>query len=200
MEEVDAARGNRDRPGLLPRAAIDTLIDTIHLRSRGESRQASGSAAGNVDTSQINCTFRDALGGDAEHLVARAIQCFVPGVPQVYYVGLLAGRNDLDLLRRTGVGRDINRRYYTSDGLGRALSSPVVASLLGLLRLRNTHRAFGGSFRALPAPADRLALDWRHGDDAARLDVDLAGMTASVTCSGADGVNAVAWHSAAEGA
>ena len=44
------------------------------------------------------------------------IQCFVPGIPQIYYVGLLAGGNDMELLRRTGVGRDINRHYYTSGG------------------------------------------------------------------------------------
>ena len=41
---------------------------------------------------------------DREYLVARAIQCFVPGIPQIYYVGLLAGTNDLDLLR--GAGRE----------------------------------------------------------------------------------------------
>ena len=82
--------------------AIDALIETIHPRSRGESRLASGAAARNVDASQINCTFYDALGRrDAEYLVARALQCFVPGIPQIYYVGLLAGTNDLDLLRRT---------------------------------------------------------------------------------------------------
>ena len=69
-----------------------------------------------MDSSQINCTFYDALGRrDAEYLIARAIQCFVPGIPQIYYVGLLAGGNDIELLRRTGVGRDINRHYYTSE-------------------------------------------------------------------------------------
>jgi len=200
VEEVDAARGNRDLPGLLPREAIDTLIETIHRRSRGESLQASGHVAGNVDTSQINCTFRDALGGDAEHLVARAIQCFVPGIPQIYYVGLLAGRNDLGLLRRTGVGRDINRRYYTDDELATALSSPAVASLLGLLRLRNTHRAFGGDCEVIPAPADRLSLAWRQGEDSARLDVDLTGMRATVTCSGNGGADVIAWQSTMEDA
>ncbi len=198
VEEVDAARAGRDLPGLLPRTAIDILIDTIHRRSRGESRQASGHAAGNVDTSQINCTFRDAVGDDAEHLVARAIQCFVPGIPQIYYVGLLAGRNDLERLRRTGVGRDINRRSYTSDELERALSSPAVTSLLALLRLRNTHRAFGGNFEVLETPADRLTLVWRQGGDLARLDVDLAAMRATVRCAEDGGADAVAWQSTVE--
>src|SRR5204862_115298 len=84
-------------------------LDALHVRSRDERRLASGDAARNVDACQINCTFYDALGRrDAEYLVARAIQCFVPGIPQIYYVGLLAGTNDLDLLRRTREGRDIN--------------------------------------------------------------------------------------------
>jgi hypothetical protein len=74
-------------------------------RSGGQSLEATGSAASNLDADQINCTFYDALGGrDDEHLVARAIPCFRPGIPHVYYVGLLAGRNDMTLLARTGVG------------------------------------------------------------------------------------------------
>jgi len=154
VEDVDRDSRHPDDEPLLPRAAIDALIDTIDTRSRGESREASGAAASNVDVSQINCTFYDALGRrDNEYLIARAIQCFVPGIPQLYYVGLLAGTNDMALLRRTRVGRDINRRYYTAGDVEAALARPVVRSLLALLRLRNTHPAFAGTFRiALPAP------------------------------------------------
>ncbi len=44
---------------------------------------------------QYNCTYFSALHGNARHyLMARAIQVFTPGVPMIYYVGLLAGRND----------------------------------------------------------------------------------------------------------
>ena len=47
------------------------------------------------DAHQINCTYYSALGcNDDAYLAARAIQFFAPGVPQVYYVGLLAGQND----------------------------------------------------------------------------------------------------------
>jgi sucrose phosphorylase len=38
------------------------------------------------------------------YLAARAVQFFLPGVPQVYYVGALAGENDMELLRRTRRG------------------------------------------------------------------------------------------------
>ncbi len=121
----------------------------------------------------------------------------MPGIPQIYYVGLLAGANDMDLLRRTQVGRDINRRYYTAADLQQALARPVVRSLLALLRLRNTHPAFAGTFAALATTPDRLALTWTHGDDVARLDVDLTAMTASITGSDAGG-NASAWRTPLE--
>lgn len=172
-------------PGLLPAEDIEALVETIHERSGGASRLASGSGAANVDASQINCTFYDALGRrDVEYLIARAVQCFVPGVPQIYYVGLLAGGNDLDLLRRTGVGRDVNRHYYTPDELRGQLARPVVRSLLELLRLRNAHPAFHGRFHLGSSAPDRLVLEWANGSDTARLDVDLTEMRASVTVTG----------------
>ena len=200
VADVDAGRGANGAPGLLTQDEIHAIVNTIHQRSRGESRIASGTAAGNVDASQINCTFYDALGRrDAEYLVARAIQCFAPGIPQVYYVGLLAGGNDVELLRRTGVGRDINRHYYTADELRQALTRPVVQSLLALLQIRNTHPAFQGTFEAFDSVADRMALVWTNGEAVARLDVNLTAMCASITCSSTrDQSGAVAWQVDAE--
>ena len=200
VRDVDGDR-RRHLPGLLNREHVDSLVETIHERSRGESRHASGSAASNVDSSQINCTFYDALGGrDAEYLVARAIQCFVPGIPQIYYVGLLAGGNDIELLRRTGTGRDINRHYYTSGELQDALMRPVVQAQLALLRLRNTHPAFQGTFDAAAPSADRMSLTWRNGAAFARLEVNLTDMHAVVTGSraGAEPLGGVTWRSTLE--
>ena len=172
------------RPGLLPADGITALVETIHARSRGESRLASGDAARNVDAHQINCTFYDALGRrDDEYLIARAIQCFVPGIPQIYYVGLLAGTNDVERLRRTGEGRDINRHSYSASELQQALQQPVVTALLALLRLRNTHPAFQGRFSIGASPAHTLALCWEAEAGFARLEVDLTHMRAVVTCS-----------------
>jgi sucrose phosphorylase len=189
-----------DACGLLAARELGALVETIHTRSRGESRLASGSAAGNVDTSQINCTFYDALGRrDSEYLVARAVQCFVPGIPQIYYVGLLAGGNDLDLLRRTGVGRDINRHYYDSAEVSEAMNRPVVQSLLSLLRLRNTHAAFGGTFTVEPSPTDRLVLRWSSRGEWAQLDADLSRMCASISCGGGAGSSGTqVWNSGVE--
>ena len=178
----DVAGGDWRGPGLLSREEIQAVVSTIHERSRGESRLASGAAASNVDVHQINCTFYDALGRrDDEYFVARAIQCFLPGIPQVYYVGLLAGGNDMDLLRRTGVGRDINRRYYTDDELQRELDRPIVRALLELLKIRNTSRAFAGTFSMSPSAPESLILRWQDDTEWARLNVDLAQMRDSIT-------------------
>ena len=138
------------RAGLLAPEEIDALVETIHERSRGESRLATGGAASNLDLYQVNCTFYDALGRrDDAYLTARAIQCFVPGMPQIYYVGLLAGGNDLDLLRRTGVGRDINRHYYTAAELRTHLDRPVVQACSHCCDCETRTRPFAGTFPAL---------------------------------------------------
>lgn len=160
-------------PGLLPPEELSALIEKIHANSNGQSRLATGTAASNLDYYQVNCTYYDALGRqEQEYLLARAIQFFAPGIPQVYYVGLFAGENDMDLLSKTGVGRDINRHYYSLDEIERALQRPVVQKLFELIRFRNQHPAFNGSF-SLPETSDSsIILRWDNGDDWAILDVD----------------------------
>ena len=182
--DVGADRKGRNLPGLLTPDEIDVLVDTIHHRSRNESRQATGAAANNLDLYQINCTFYDALGRDDDaYLIARALQLFTPGIPQVYYVGLLAGRNDMELLRRTAVGRDINRHYYTSKELQQQLARPTVRTLMKLLRFRNTHPAFAGEFHLLSSADDHILLEWRNESHWARLETDLNKFSGAITCS-----------------
>jgi sucrose phosphorylase len=181
-------RTSEGSPGLLSPNEIDVLVETIHQRSNGTSRQATGAVANNLDLYQVNCTYYDALGQrDDEYLIARALQFFAPGVPHVYYVGLLAGVNDTDLLRRTGVGRDINRHYYTQVELQERLGSPVVRSLLDLIRFRNVHPAFGGDFQVHRSDNSSIAMEWRTHRDWARLDVDLAARHAVISHSDRSG-------------
>ena len=171
---ADAANPQAN-PGLIPPAELEALVEQIHVNSNGESRQATGLAASNLDLYQVNCTFYDALGrNDRLYLLARAIQFFAPGVPQVYYVGLMAGENDMALLAESGVGRDINRHCYTSVEVERALQRRVVQSLFELIRFRNQHPAFNGVF-SLPETEDsKIALRWDRGEDWALLEVDLS--------------------------
>jgi sucrose phosphorylase len=103
----------------------------------------SSEAYNNLDIYQVNTTYYSALGNDdAAYLLARAIQFFAPGIPQVYYVGLLAGANDIELMEQTKNGRDINRHYYTKEEVEQEQERPVVQKLKELMELRNTHPAF----------------------------------------------------------
>jgi sucrose phosphorylase len=131
------------KEGLLNEEEINELVESIHNASENKSRLATGAAASNVDLYQVNCTFYEALGrDDNKYLLARLIQFFSPGIPQVYYAGLLAADNDMELLARTRVGRDINRPYIESNMLSRLLDKPVVKNLSELIRFRNLHPAF----------------------------------------------------------
>lgn len=168
-------------PGLLTPEQIDTLVEGIHERSRGGSRAATGAAASNLDLYQVNCTFYDALGrDDRRHLLARLVQLFVPGIPQVYYTGLLAGENDLDLLRRSGVGRDVNRHHYTPEEIARAVERPVVRATLDALRLRASEPAFGGTF-SWRVDGTRVELAWTRDERVCALALDTADASFRVT-------------------
>jgi sucrose phosphorylase len=173
---IDVGADKADRtgsPGLLPDHELDALVEAIHRASKGQSRLATGEAASNLDLYQVNCTYFDALGGDeTKYLLCRAVQFFLPGIPQVYYVGLLAGSNDMALLARTGVGRNINRHYYTEAEIEQELQRPVVQRLIELIKLRNNHPAFEGVFQLLSISDHSIQMEWRHGDDFASLEVD----------------------------
>lgn len=126
------------------------------------------------DAHQINCTYYSALGcNDDAYLTARAIQFFAPGVPQVYYAGLLAGENDQKAVQETGEGRAINRHNYSVGEVDQAVQRPVVQRLLKLIRFRNEYPAFGGDFRVLDSDDGELVLAWQKAGKLCRLDVDL---------------------------
>lgn len=190
--DVAADREDRSRAGLLSADEIDRVVERIHTNSDGQSRKATGTAASNVDLYQVNCTFYDALARDDDrYLIARLIQMFTPGVPQVYYVGLLAGTNDMELLERTGVGRDINRHYYTSAEIEDAMGRPVVERLLSLIRFRGAHPAFDGAWDLLHIGDGSLAMSWEESGERLELTVDVRAATFSLVIKDQDGARTV---------
>lgn len=145
--DIGSDQLDRSVKGLVEDADVDRLVETIHENTAGQSRLATGEGASNLDLYQVNSTYYSALGCDNElYLAARAVQFFTPGVPQVYYVGALAGSNAMDLFTSTNVGRDINRGFYSSADIERELQRPVVRALNALCRLRNRIDAFDGQF------------------------------------------------------
>lgn len=167
-----------DREGLLTAVQIDELVEGIHHATGGQSRLATGVAASNVDLYQVNSTYFSAVGGDENrYLLARLIQFLSPGIPQVYYAGLLAAPNDVDLLARTGVGRDINRPYFETSQVVEEMERPVVQRLLHLIRFRNTHPAFGGTFQLGDGPDHQLRIAWSADGGSIDATLDLADAT-----------------------
>jgi sucrose phosphorylase len=185
---IDVGADSSGSPGLMAPAQIDNLVETIHKNSHGQSKQATGAAANNLDLYQVNCTFLDALGGrEADYLIARALQFFAPGIPQVYYVGLLGGRNDMELLARSRVGRDINRHYYQPAEIKAAMAYPMVKKQIELMRLRNTHPAFAGEVNVDVPTEHAIELTWTLGAQWVKLSVDLSVPAATITGTGPAG-------------
>lgn len=165
----------RGLPGLIDDAEMAAIFERASEATGGVSARASTAVAWATLPHQVNSTFYSVLGQDDDaYLLARAVQLLVPGRPQVYYVGLLAGTNDVDQWHRTGVGREVNRHRYTDDEVEQALTRDVVRAQLALVRLRGTHPAFDGGFEAEATSPSALALRWTHGEDRLELAADVA--------------------------
>ena len=166
-----------DLKGMLPEEDIQSLIDTIVGRG-GYVKDLHG--AKNMYY-QVNATYYSALGeDDKKMLLARAIQMFMPGKPQVWYLDLFAGKNDHEAVKRAGAGghKEINRTNLSLAEVEEALKTDVVKKQLELLRLRNTHPAFGfnSNFTA-SADGDKLFLSWENDGHKASLSANLSDYT-----------------------
>lgn len=154
------------------RKLIDTCVDrgaNLSLILSEEHKGADG-----FDVHQIRCSYYSMLNADDDaYLAARAIQFFTPGIPQVYYVGMLAGENDYERVQLTGEGREINRHNYTLNEIEQAMEKDVVQRLMRLIRFRNQHEAFQGNFEVLPAHQSEVKLKWSKDSVSCTLYIDL---------------------------
>lgn len=115
------------------------------------------------DVHQIRCSYYSALDcNDDAYLAARAIQFFTPGIPQVYYVGLLAGKNDIERVNITGEGREINRHNFSEDEIEKECGKEVVQRLLKLIDFRNNYDGFNGKFVIEPVEESKIKLTWKN--------------------------------------
>lgn len=159
---------------LLSPEEIDETKELLYAKGANVKKKYSSEEYNNLDIYQINCSFYSALGNnDDAYLLARAIQFFAPGIPQVYYVGMLAGENDLELLERTKEGRNINRHYYTAEEVDENFEKrPVVEKLRDLMIFRNTCAAFDGEC-ICEADGDILKITRTNGNVTATLTANL---------------------------
>ena len=156
------------------RKVVDVCMDRGSNLSLILSEEHKGE--GGFDVHQIRGTYYSVLDCDDDaYIAARAIQLFTPGVPQVYYVGLLAGENTPERIEETGDGREINRHNYTVEEIEQSLEKRVVKRLLKLIKFRNEYEAFDGDFHVLESADDEVKLAWENGATKCTLSIDLQG-------------------------
>jgi sucrose phosphorylase len=169
-------RGGADGNGLLPDATIEAIIERL-LERGGRVKNLYGADGTKISYYQVNATFFSALGESEDRLrLARAIQLFMPGIPQVWYLDVFAGPNDDEAADRAGSGghKEINRTNLGIDDIDAGLSRRVVLDQLEMIRLRNTSAAFDGDFDIVATAANRMLLRWQNGVTSAVLDANLA--------------------------
>jgi len=165
------------RKGLLSDEDIEATMQRIMDRG-GRVKNLYGPDGQKIAYYQINATFFSALGEDErKFLLARAIQLFMPGIPQIWYLDLFAGKNDYVAADQGGTAghKEINRTTLTMDDIEHGLHRNIVKDQLRMIRLRNASEAFYGELVIGDTDADRLEMTWTNGNSMARLRADLLG-------------------------
>lgn len=163
-----------DLKGLISEGRIQSVIDTVVKRG-GYVKDLHGQK--NVYY-QVNATYYSALGDDDKRmLLARAIQIFMPGKPQVWYLDLFAGKNDHEAVKRAGAGghKEINRTNLTAKEMEDGLQKEIVQKQLELLRLRSTFSVFSNDSEfTMKCDKSKIFMEWKNNEEGAVLKADLA--------------------------
>ncbi|MFH4969442.1 glycosidase [Gaetbulibacter sp. M240] len=161
--------------GLLEDKDIEAIMDVVMARG-GRVKNLYDPSGKKISYYQVNATFFSALGEDPKKLLlARAIQLFMPGIPQIWYLDIFAGKNNYEAADQGGSGghKEINRTTLSLEDIQEGLKQDVVLNQLEIIRLRNTLNAFNGSLDLPNVSDDQLVFSWTHGEDKAQLEVQL---------------------------
>lgn len=162
-----------DLKGMIPEERIQSVIKTVVERG-GMVKDLHGQK--NVYY-QVNATYYSALGeDDRKMLLARALQLFMPGKPQIWYLDLFAGKNDYDAVKRAGAAghKEINRTNLSRAEIESGLSREVVKKQLQMIRFRHDFPAFGFDAELTVEREDsRIRFVWKKNGCTAVLSADL---------------------------
>ncbi len=174
-----------DLVGIIAEEDLVALSDSLVERGANLNRILEATDGGlDFDVHQINISYLDAAGSEDALVLARAIQLFSPGRPQVYYQSLLGGANDNDAVERSGEGREINRTNYSVDQVRKALQLPVSQRQQCLLQIRSKHGAFAAERPTVETRGDaEMCLRWQHEEAWCQLLVNLARTEAEISMS-----------------
>ncbi|WP_304233372.1 hypothetical protein [Jiulongibacter sediminis] len=171
--------------GLLTDEEIDDIMDVVLARG-GRVKNLYGADGKKLSYYQVNATYFSALGEDEQKmLLARAIQLFMPGIPQIWYLDVFAGANDYEAADKAGEGghKEINRTNLSLEEIEQRLSQKVVSAQLELIRLRNLHPAFSGAVSFPETSENQLKISWTNGDEFAHLSSDLTSFSFEIRYS-----------------
>ena len=176
-------RGGADGVGLLDDSQVEAIVQRLLARG-GRVKNLYGPDGEKISYYQVNATFFSALGESEQRLLlARAIQLFMPGTPQVWYLDLFAQPNDDAAADAAGQDghKEINRANLSIAEVEEGLAKPVVLDQLWMIRLRNISPAFAGTLEIGDSEPNRLLLRWTNGAAHATLDADLASESFTIT-------------------
>jgi len=169
--------------GLLEDYQIETVMNKIMERG-GRVKNLYDPSGNKISYYQVNATFFSALGED-EHklLLARAIQMFMPGIPQVWYLDIFAGKNNYQAADNGGSAghKEINRTTLTLKDIEEGLKTAIVRNQLEIIRLRNTSKAFSGNVVIKDTPTYEIDILWKNKSDFAQLKANLITRTFIIT-------------------
>lgn len=183
-------KGN-DRKELLGNEQIDAVVERI-LDRGGRVKDLYGPDGKKISYYQVNASFFSALGEDERKLrLARAIQMFMPGVPQVWYLDLFAGKNDYAAADKGGTGghKEINRTTLQMSDIEEKLKQAIVQDQLQIIRLRNNLSAFSGKLDIHDTDDHCLDLTWKNRTCIATLKADLSDYSFTITHQDGTGGN-----------
>ncbi len=161
--------------GLLEDDEIEALMDLIISRG-GKVKNLYGADGKKISYYQVNATYFSALGeNEQKMLLARAIQLFMPGIPQVWYLDIFAGKNDYEAVEKAGADghKEINRSNLSLATIESKLKTKVVAQQLEMIKIRNTSQAFLGTVAFIETPASQLHIVWKNENEFAELRANL---------------------------
>ncbi len=161
--------------GLLEDSEIESIMNTIMERG-GRVKNLYDPSGNKISYYQINATFFSALGEDEQKLLlARVIQMFMPGIPQVWYLDIFAGKNNYEAADNGGSAghKEINRTTLTMHDVEQGLKTEVVKKQLEIMYLRNTSNAFSGHVEINDAVDAIIDIKWVNGTAVAHLKANL---------------------------
>ncbi|WP_299060231.1 glycosidase [uncultured Polaribacter sp.] len=169
--------------GLLEDSQIESIMNTIMNRG-GRVKNLYDPSGKKISYYQVNATFFSALGENEQKLLlARAIQMFMPGIPQVWYLDIFAGKNNYKAADKGGSGghKEINRTTLSKEDVAKGLKKDIVLNQLKIMRLRNTLKAFSGDISIKNVTEDKLSILFTNIDSYAHLEADLKTFNFSIS-------------------